>query len=65
MPKMKCKGAVKKRFKLTASGELKRGRANHSHILTKKNAKRKRRLRQTTLVDANDLKRIKKLIPGA
>ena len=62
MPKMKIKGSVKKRFKVTGSGKLKRRRAYHSHILTKKNAKRKRRLRTSTLVDVSDHPRVKKLL---
>ena len=62
MPKMKIKGSVKKRFRLTASGKIKRKRANHSHILTKKNAKRKRRLRSMTRVGPDVLPRIKKLL---
>jgi large subunit ribosomal protein L35 len=62
MPKLKIKGAVKKRFKLTANGKIKRRRANHSHILTKKNAKRKRRLRSFTLVPPSEEKRIKTLL---
>ena len=62
MPKMKIKGAVKKRLKLTGSGKIKRARAYHSHILTKKNAKRKRRLRSLTLIKAVDQPRMKKLL---
>lgn len=62
MPKMKSKSAAKKRFKITASGKLKRGRANASHILTKKNAKRKRRLRSSTIVCPADFKRIRRLL---
>ena len=62
MPKMKSKSAVKKRFRLTASGELKRFHANHSHILTKKNAKRKRHLRSSNLVDPADKRRIRRLL---
>lgn len=62
MPKMKSKSAAKKRFKLTASGKLKRGRANGAHILTKKNAKRKRRLRSSTTVCPADYKRIRRLL---
>lgn len=62
MPKLKTKGSAKKRLKLTASGRLKRKRANHSHILTKKNAKRKRRLRTATLVPLDHESRIKKLL---
>lgn len=62
MPKLKTKGAAKKRFKLTASGKLKRGRGGKSHILTKKNAKRKRRLRTATTVGVENEKRLKSLL---
>ena len=64
MPKLKTKGSVKKRFKLTGSGKIRRKRANHSHILTKKKAKRKRRLRSGALVTTADEKRINRLIEG-
>lgn len=60
--KMKARGGVKKRFRLTGTGKIKRRRANHSHNLTKKNAKRKRRIDTGTLVDASDEKRIRKLM---
>ncbi len=62
MPKLKIKGAAKKRFKLTASGKIKRRRSNHSHILTKKSPKRKRRLAGMTLVDKTMAPRIRKLL---
>lgn len=65
MPKLKVKGAAKKRMKLTGSGKIKRRRANHSHILTKKNAKRKRRLRETTLIAEVDQPRMKRLLQGS
>lgn len=64
MPKLKSKGGAKKRFSVTASGRLKRKRANHSHILTKKTPKRKRRLRETTLVAKVDTPRIKRMLNG-
>jgi large subunit ribosomal protein L35 len=60
--KLKVPGGVKKRFRVTGSGKIKRRRANHSHILTKKNAKRKRRLTTTTTVSPADQKRIEKLL---
>lgn len=60
--KLKTKGGVKKRFRVTASGKIKRRRAFHSHILTKKNAKRKRRLDSATFVDASDVVRIRRLL---
>lgn len=64
MPKMKTKGAVKKRFKLTGTGKIKRHKAFHSHILTKKNAKRKNDLTQPTLVSDADQRRIRRLMHG-
>lgn len=62
MPKFKGKSGAKKRFKLTGSGKIKRVKAYRSHILTKKTTKRKRGLRQATLVDTADEKRIKSII---
>jgi len=62
MPKMKSKSAVKKRFRLTASGKLKRHHCNASHLLTKKNAKRKRHLRASEIVHANMHRKIRRLL---
>ena len=64
--KMKTKRAAAKRFKVTGTGKLKRNKANHSHILTKKTTKRKRNLRKATTADKTVVKTIKKkLIPYA
>ncbi len=62
MPKMKTNSGAKKRFKVTASGRLKRKKAFASHILTKKSPKRKRNLRTATLVDKADEPRMRKLL---
>lgn len=62
MPKMKSNRGAAKRFRTTASGLIKRSKANKSHILTKKKQKRKRNLRQGTLISEGDYKRMKKLI---
>ncbi|MCB2204289.1 50S ribosomal protein L35 [bacterium] len=62
MPKMKVKSGAKKRFKVTGTGKIKRVKAYRSHILTKKSTKRKRNLRQATMVDKADEKRIKSII---
>jgi large subunit ribosomal protein L35 len=62
MPKMKTKGAAKKRFKLTGTGKIKREKAFKSHILTKKNRKVKRGLRQSTTVHSTDVKRVKLML---
>lgn len=42
MPKMKTHRGAAKRFSLTKSGKIKRGKAYKSHILNKKSPKRKR-----------------------
>jgi large subunit ribosomal protein L35 len=62
MPKMKSNSGAKKRFKLTATGRVKRKKAFHSHILTKKSPKRKRNLRETTLASKPDEARAKRMI---
>lgn len=63
MPKMKTNRAAAKRLKRTGTGKLRRRRANKSHILTKKTTKRKRRLRQATVVSKADEGRMNRLLP--
>jgi large subunit ribosomal protein L35 len=63
MPKMKTHRGAAKRVKKTSTGKLKRMRAFKSHILTKKNRKRKRRLRRSDFVAAADKKRIDRMLP--
>ena len=61
MPKMKTHRGAAKRFKVTGSGKIKRWKANKSHILTGKSAKRTRRLRRSSLVPEvleRDIKRL-------
>ncbi len=65
MPKLKTHRGAAKRFKLTKSGLVKRSKANTSHILTSKDRKRKRNLRQATLISKADQSNIRKLIPFA
>ncbi|MGB3180381.1 MAG: 50S ribosomal protein L35 [Cyclobacteriaceae bacterium] len=62
MPKMKTKAGAKKRFKLTGTGKIKRKHAFKSHILTKKETKRKRNLTHATLVDPSDRGRVKDML---
>lgn len=63
MPKMKTHRGAAKRIKKTSTGKLKRMRAYKSHILNKKTTKRKRRLRQATLIAKADEKRLRKMLP--
>ncbi|MBM3163259.1 MAG: 50S ribosomal protein L35 [Chlorobi bacterium] len=62
MPKMKSHRGACKRFKVTASGKIKRERMNGSHNLEKKNRKRTRRLHQSAMLDGTKEKQIKRMI---
>jgi large subunit ribosomal protein L35 len=62
MPKMKTHRGAAKRFRLTARGKVRRSKAYTSHMLAKKSPKRKRNLRQQTLISKADEANIKALI---
>lgn len=59
---MKTHSGAKKRFKLTGTGKIKRKQAFKSHILTKKETKRKRNLTHAALVSPGDMDRVKKML---
>jgi large subunit ribosomal protein L35 len=59
---MKTRSCAKKRFRLTANGHVKRKKAFKSHILNKKDRKRKRNLRKTTLVFKGVEKKVRTMI---
>ena len=63
MPKLKTHSGSKKRFNLTKTGKDKRAKAFKSHILTKKDSKRGRRLRAGGYADATTQATIRKMIP--
>ena len=63
MPKIKTHSGAKKRFNLTKSGKVKRAHAFKSHILTKKDTKRTRRLRAGGYADVTNESTVRKLIP--
>lgn len=60
MPKQKTHKGTAKRFRVTGSGKVMRGKAFKSHILEKKSPKRKRGFRQETELSAADTNVIKK-----
>lgn len=64
MPKMKTHRGAAKRVKRTGTGKFKRSQKGMNHILTKKNSKRKRHLRDRVVVSATDQKRLELLLPG-
>jgi len=62
MPKIKTNRGARKRFRVTASGKIKRAKAYSSHILTKKSSKRKRKLRKSTDVSEADSRRVRRML---
>lgn len=62
MPKMKSHRGACKTFGVTGTGKIKRRKMNRSHILTSKTTKRKRHLRNATLVADVDEKRIRTMM---
>ena len=64
MPKIKTNRGAAKRFKVLASGKIKRRKMNLRHILTKKTTKRKRGLRRGSLVHKANKGHVKRLLPN-
>lgn len=65
MPKLKTHSGMKKRIRVTKNGKFKYSHANKSHILTKKDTKRKRGLRKASYADATNAGAMKRLLPYA
>jgi len=63
MSKVKTNRSAAKRFRVTGTGKVKRSHANMPHILTKKSAKRKRHLRQSTTAAQSCVAAIRRLVP--
>lgn len=62
MPKNKTHKGTKKRIKVTGAGKLLRQRPFGSHLLTKKSANRKRKLRKIADVVISDTNRLRSLL---
>ena len=62
--KLKTKRCAAKRFKLTATGKIKRGHSMKRHILTKKAQGRKRSLRKAGLVSPADVAQVRRMLLG-
>jgi large subunit ribosomal protein L35 len=62
---MKTKSGAAKRFRVRASGSIKRGQAFKRHILTKKTTKNKRHLRGPVQVHDSDVKSVRTMMPYA
>jgi len=61
--KMKSNSGAKKRFSFTATGKVKFKKAKHSHILTHKDTKVKRKMRQTGILPPEDERRVHRMLP--
>jgi large subunit ribosomal protein L35 len=64
-PKMKLKThrGAKKRFKVTANGKILRMHSGKRHLLGTKPAKRMRKLKKLTKVDAHDVAAVRQMLP--
>ena len=67
MAKMKLKtlSGAKKRFKITASGKIKRNATKRRHILTKKTTKVTRGYRMPSYADKTNEAAVKSMLPYA
>ena len=63
--KVKTNRAAAKRFRVSASGRVRRSKCGHSHGMWNKSRKRNRGLRANGMVHGNHEKRIKRLLPYA
>jgi large subunit ribosomal protein L35 len=62
MPKMKTHSGAKKRFHQTGTGKLTHKKPGKRHNMESKPTSRTRRLSADSLISANDVKRIKRLL---
>ena len=62
MPKNKTHSGAKKRFRVTGSSKLMREQAGKRHLLEVKSSRRKRKLSKDQVVDASNLREVKKLL---
>lgn len=63
MPKLKTRKSAAKRYKLTGNNNFLRRHAYKGHLLMKKSNRQKRKLSQLILVNPNDIKAIKLMLP--
>ena len=61
--KLKTHRGAAKRFKKSATGKFLRSKAFKQHILTSKTRKRKRGLKGTTTVSAQDSAKLARMLP--
>ncbi|MCK4572321.1 MAG: 50S ribosomal protein L35 [Candidatus Stahlbacteria bacterium] len=62
MPKLKTKGAVKKRFTRTKKGDIRFKRAGDNHLQVKHSNKNKNRRKKDKMVSKADKKKLRRLM---
>jgi len=62
MPKLKTKGAVKKRFKVSKTGKIKFKKAGKNHLQSKHDKKHSRRQTRESDISKADKKIVRKLM---
>jgi len=61
--KLKTHRGARKRFKITATGKIKRGHSGKRHLLGTKKPGRMRKLKKLTLVSKADMLKTKQMLP--
>ena len=62
---MKTNRGAAKRFRKSAGGSFRKKQSHARHILTKKGTKRKRQLRRPEMLNDNDQRQARRLLPYA
>lgn len=63
MPKIKSNRSLRRRFRFTKTGTLKRAHANRRHLLSHRTHKRKRQLRRGDVVHETQARAIERMLP--
>jgi large subunit ribosomal protein L35 len=62
MPKQKTHKGLRKRVKVTATGKVMHKRAGTGHLMSSKNAKRRRRLSSPAVLKSVEMKRVRAVL---
>ncbi len=62
MPKVKTKGAVKKRFKVSKNGKISFKKTGKNHLQSKHNKRHRRRQNKDSVLSKADQKKVKELL---
>ncbi|MDO8684365.1 MAG: 50S ribosomal protein L35 [Armatimonadota bacterium] len=63
MPKIRTRKTAAKRFEITASGKIVKGKTGRGHLMMKKSPSRKRRLGMKSEVTIGEKKVVRRMLP--